>query len=193
VEREDTSVAPAQATFYLINPYARNSVEMGACLPPQKPVRREEDEEEFFCSENLRRLITSLSSLSHRQSSTLYGVFKDRLEQIELYRLHSLATQNHPFVTTIFASQLRHITTLGYHRGAIVALLFQDDLVCLLFEFNNSGFPQSREALKCWCECDRDIYTLRLTTVSVSDVRCDALCVVRADICQGKENKVVTL
>jgi len=168
---------------------------MGPCLSSSAKDKAPQPimDESVYDSDNVRRLVISLSSYNAAQSLNLYNRYKGKLDQVGVYGLYQSPPSAHPSLSTIYVGRLKQLATVGYHMGAISALLFEDDLVCLLFEYNNNAYTQSRAALRCWWECDRTVYTLRLAILNLSDQPGDAQCVVRASLCQGRDNKEVSI
>jgi hypothetical protein len=111
------------------------------------------------------------SQLNIIQSHDLYQHYKQILMQVENFCL-THPYQKCPSIVNIYQpNNIRHLMKIGFYHGNIYAILFDDDMLCLMFEHLNRAYDFSLRVLDQWRSCDRKSNRLRLTTIESNDFR----------------------
>ena len=125
---------------------------------------------EVVSVEFIMKKISNDDSLDVIQSHDLYLHYKHIKLQVENFCLKNPHSKCPSIVNIYQPNKIRLIRKIGYYQGDLCVILFEDQMLCLMFEHSNGAYSESLRNLNLWRSYG-DKNGLRLTTIDALDYR----------------------
>jgi len=126
-------------------------------------------EKDDVTTETIHQLIFSGCQLTSSQARELYSHYNNELLHIEKYLISHPGSKSKDIVNVIERNDITGICKIGYYKGTIYGVHFEDDFIGVLFEYKSGVFQENCSLLWAWYRLPRKTRlgrTVIMTTVS---------------------------